>query len=121
MNRNVFEALNSRSESSYIKNFIRKIPRRSRSRNYFDVYFYSFELHTSKTLRASVESDLLSIYLPIYPSIHPSFSAYGYADRGERDTQGVREMVRNKLEDLRTKAEYGMERARELSRPYRIE
>lgn len=72
MNRNVFEALNSRSESSYIKNFIRKIPRRSRSRNYFDVYFYSFELHTSKTLRASVESDLLSIYLPIYPSIHPS-------------------------------------------------
>lgn len=114
MNRNVFEALNSRSENSYIKNFIRKIPRRSRSRNYFDVYFYSFELHTSKTLRASVESDLLSIYLPIYPSIHPSiFLCLWVRGQGrERHAGGEGEMVRNKLEDLRTKAEYGMERAR---------
>lgn len=102
MNRNVFEALNVQAR---ILKTLFESPRRSRSQNYFDVYFCSFELHTFETSPPSV--DFLS------------FSISAFLDTREREnrTQRGRERVReravlsNKFEDLRTKAEYGMERA----------
>lgn len=98
MNRNVFEALNVQAR---ILKTLFESPRRSRSQNYFDVYFCSFELHTFETSPPSV--DFLSF----------SISAFLDTREGENSTQREREraVLSNKFEDLRTKAEYGMERA----------
>lgn len=76
-------------ETSYIKNFIRKTLPRSRSLEIISTFiFIPLSLTRRKTLRASVESDLLSIYPSTHPSIHPSFSVYGYANEGRKRHAG---------------------------------
>lgn len=57
MNRNVFEALKVRARGRILKTLFES-PQRSRSQNYFDVYFCSFELHTSKTSPTPVASSV---------------------------------------------------------------
>ena len=109
MNRNVFEALNVQAR---ILKTLFEIPRRSRSQNYFDVYFCSFELHTFETLPPSV--DFLS------------FSISAFLDTRERENRTLRESESGAFKQVRrftdeSRIWNGASAVPGLSRPYRIE